>query len=93
MAAAHVLKAFEQKRFDAEFNRQYDKEIYQKMWNEFRFGRSLQRLFRHPRIINFVVKKANNNKSVQMLISSMLNDMDLKRELVKPGFYFRLFFT
>jgi geranylgeranyl reductase family protein len=93
VAAAHVLKAFEQKRFDAEFNRQYDKEIYQKMWNEFRFGRSLQRLFRHPSIINFVVKKANNNKSVQMLISSMLNDMDLKKELVKPGFYFRLFFT
>lgn len=93
VAAAHVLKAFEQKRFDAEFNRRYDKEIYHKMWNEFRFGHSLQRLFRHPRLINFVVKKANNNKSVQMLISSMLNDMDLKKELVKPGFYFRLFFT
>lgn len=93
LAAAHVLKAFREKRFDAEFNRQYDKEIYQKMWNEFRFGHSLQKLFRHPRIINFVVKKAINNKSVQMLISSMLNDLDVKRELVKPGFYFRLFFT
>ena len=45
VAAAHVLKAFEQKRFDAEFNRRYDKEIYAKMWNEFRFGRTLQKLF------------------------------------------------
>lgn len=93
VAAAHVLKAFEQQKFDAAFNRGYDKEIYYKMWNEFKFSHTLQKLFRYPRIINFVVKKANNNKSVQMLISSMLNDMNLKKELIKPSFYFRLFFT
>ncbi|HEU5051823.1 MAG TPA: geranylgeranyl reductase family protein [Hanamia sp.] len=93
VAAEHVLKAFEKNRFDASFNLEYDKEIYHRMWNEFRIGRSLQRMFRYPRMINFVVKKANNNKSVQMLISSMLNNIDLKKELVKPGFYFRLLFT
>ena len=63
------------------------------MWNEFRFGHTLQKLFRYPAIINFVVRKANNNKSFQTLLSSMLNNMDLKKELVKPSFYFRLFFT
>ncbi len=93
VAAAHVLKAFEQQKFDAEFNLRYDKEIYYKMWKEFKFSHTLQKLFRHPRIINFVVKKANNNRSVQMLLSSMLNNMDLKKELIKPSFYFRLFFT
>ena len=93
VAASHVLKAFEQQQFDEEFNLRYDKEIYYKMWNEFKFSYTLQKLFRYPRMINFVVKKANKNKSVQMLISSMLNDMDLKKELVKPSFYFRLFFT
>ena len=93
VAASHVLDSFQKRRFDAEFNHAYDKEIYYKMWNEFKFSHTLQKLFRHPRIINFVVKKANKNTSVQMLISSMLNDMDLKRELVKPSFYFKLFFT
>jgi hypothetical protein len=39
------------------------------------------------------VKKANKNKSVQLLLSSMLNNIDMKKELVKPSFYFRLFFT
>lgn len=92
-AAAHVIKAFEQKQFDAAFNHRYDKLIYSKMWNELRFGSALQKLARYPSIINFVVKKANNNKSVQTLISSMLNDMDLKKQLIKPSFYFRLFFT
>ena len=93
VAAGHVIKVFEQQKFNAEFNLSYDKEIYFKMWNEFKFSHTLQKLFRHPRMINFVVKKANNNKSIQTLISSMLNDMDLKKELVKPSFYFRLFFT
>ncbi len=93
IAAGHVLKAFEQASFDAGFNMQYDKEIYYKMWTEFRFGHSMQMLFRHPRIINFVVKKANKNKSVQTLLSSMLNNFDLKKELVRPSFYFKLFFT
>ncbi|MDQ6890141.1 MAG: geranylgeranyl reductase family protein [Bacteroidota bacterium] len=93
IAASHVLKGIERNSFDADFNCQYDKEIYHKMWNEFRIGHSMQKLFRHPSVINFVVKKANNNKSVQMLLSSMLNNLDMKKELVKPSFYFRLFFT
>ncbi|HEY5393604.1 MAG TPA: geranylgeranyl reductase family protein [Hanamia sp.] len=93
IAATHVINSFRESKFDATFNASYDKEIYQKMWNEFRFGHTLQKLFRYPAIINFVVRKANNNKSVQTLLSSMLNNMDLKKELVKPSFYFRLFFT
>lgn len=93
IAAAHTLVAFDQNKFDAAFNMAYDKKIYEKMWNEFRFGNTLQKLFRYPSLINFVVKKANNNRSVQMLLSSMLNNMDLKKELAKPSFYFRLFFT
>ncbi|MEO5908240.1 MAG: geranylgeranyl reductase family protein [Ginsengibacter sp.] len=93
VAAAHVLKAIKENRFDADFNARYDKEIYSKMWNEFRFSHSLQRLFRYPAIINFVVKKANKNKSVQLLLSSMLNNEALKKELIKPSFYFKLFFS
>lgn len=93
IAASHAIKAIKENRFDADFNQQYDKEIYFKMWNEFKFGYSLQKLFRHPTLINFVAKKANKNKSVQLLLSSMLNDIDLKKELAKPSFYFKLFFT
>jgi len=93
IAASHTLKAIKENNFSASFNKQYDKELYHKMWNEFRFGHSMQKLFRHPRMINFVIKKANNNKSVQMLLSSMLNNLDMKKELIKPSFYFKLLFT
>ncbi|HEY5464171.1 MAG TPA: geranylgeranyl reductase family protein [Hanamia sp.] len=93
IAAAHVQKAFEQNKFNSDFNQLYDKEIYNKMWKEFRLSHTLQKLFRYPSMINFVAKKANNNESVQMLLSSMLNDIDMKKELVRPSFYFKLFFT
>ncbi len=93
IAASHTLKAMKENNFSAGFNQQYDKELYHKMWNEFRFGHSMQKLFRHPRMINFVIKKANNNKSVQLLLSSMLNNLDMKKELIKPSFYFKLLFT
>ena len=92
IAASHVLKAIKQNSFGADFNKQYDKEVYDKMWKEFRLSHSMQKLFRYPSIINFVVKKANKNKSVQLLLTSMLNNLDIKKELVKPSFYFRLLF-
>lgn len=93
VAAEHVLKATKKGAYDASFNKAYDKEIYHKMWNELRLGHSLQMLLKYPRIFNFVVKKANKNKSVQLLLSSMLNNVDIKKELVKPMFYFKLFFS
>jgi len=92
IAANHVLKAIKENSFGVDFNKQYDKEIYDKMWSEFRLNHSLQKLFRYPAIINFVVKKANKSKSVQLLLTSMLNNLDIKKELVKPSFYFRLLF-
>ena len=93
IAAAHVQKAFEQDKFNADFNILYDKEIYNKMWKEFKLDHALQKLFQYPSMINFVAKKANNNQSVKTLLSSMLTDIDLKKELIKPSFYFKLFFT
>lgn len=93
VAAEHVLVSFRENRFDAKFNRSYDKEIYKRMWTELRLGRSLQMLLKYPRLFNFLVNKADKNDSVKKLITSMLDDIDLKKELTKPSFYFRLLFN
>lgn len=93
IAAEHIAKAFNQNQFSAKFNQQYDKEIYRAMWKELRISRSLQMLLNYPRIFNFVVNKANKNDSVRMLLTSMLDNVDLKRELLKPSFYIKLFFN
>jgi geranylgeranyl reductase family protein len=93
VASEHILDAFQQNKFDASFNKKYDKIIYQKMWKELRVSRSLQMLLYYPRIFNFVVKKASKNESIRKLLTSMLDDIDLKKELLKPSFYLKLFFN
>lgn len=92
IAAAHLISVFEQNRFDAKFNTLYDKEIYDKMWKELRISRSMQHLLTYPKLINFVFNKAIKNQSVRSLLTSMLYDVDIKRELLKPSFYFKLMF-
>lgn len=93
IAAAHLIKAFEQQRFDAKFNTAYDEEIYSKMWKELRIGRSMQQLLRYPKLVNFVFNKAIKNQSVRSLLTSMLGDVDIKKELLKPSFYIKLIFS
>lgn len=92
IAAAHLIKAFEQNRFDVNFNIKYDQEIYAKMWKELRISRSMQQLLKYPKLVNFVVSKAVKNKSVQHLLASMLGDVDQKKELLKLSFYIKLMF-
>ncbi len=93
IAADHIMKSFDKQRFDAKFNEQYDSVIYQKMWKELRVSRALQKMLHYPKLFNFVVKKANHNSSIKTLLTSMLSDIDLKKELIRPGFYLKLFFS
>ena len=93
IAAEHIISCFLAKRFDASYNLRYDKVIYYKMRSELRLSRGLQKLLKFPMLFNFVVRKANNNQSVKLLLTSMLDDVDLKKELVKPSFYLKLLFS
>lgn len=92
VAADHILKCFETNSFSAEFNKAYDREIYSRMWKEFRISRSLQRLCAYPRLFNFVVNKAAQSKYLTKLLTDALAEVDVKQVLTKPGFYLRLLF-
>ncbi|WP_296618679.1 NAD(P)/FAD-dependent oxidoreductase [Marivirga sp.] len=92
IASEYIIKSIENQDFTADFLRQYDKMIYHKMWNELSISRKLQKLLQYPKLFNFVVNKANKNSSIRTLLTSMLDNVDLKKELVKPGFYVKLFF-
>lgn len=92
VAAEHLLKGIEMNRFDAEFNKRYDKEIYAKMWNEFRFSRFLQKLLKYPKLFNFLLNKGNKSKSARMLLASIIDNRDFKKSLVSPSFYRKILF-
>lgn len=92
IAAEHLVLAFKKNRFDSDFNRKYDSEIYNRMGTELRIGKYLQKMMNYPKIFNFIVNKSHKNESFQMVLISMLNVVDIKKELRKPSFYFKLLF-
>ena len=93
VAADHITKCFEHKQFSASFNKAYDKEIYRRMWNEFKISRTLQNVVRYPRLFNFVIKKARQSKYLQnFLVEALANVEKKKKILYKPAFYFRMLF-
>ena len=93
VAAEHVVKCFEQNSYSASFNKAYDKEIYRRMWNEFKISRTLQRVVQYPRLFNFVIKKARQSKYLQQFLIEALAEVEKKKKiLLKPAFYFRMLF-
>ncbi|HEX8279033.1 MAG TPA: geranylgeranyl reductase, partial [Segetibacter sp.] len=93
IAAEHVIKCFEQNNFSAAFNKAYDREIYDRMWKEFKISRTLQNLVRYPILFNFVIKKARQSKYLQQfLIEALANVEKKKKILLKPAFYYRMLF-
>jgi flavin-dependent dehydrogenase len=93
VAAEHVMQCFGQKDFSAAFNKAYDKEIYRRMWNEFKISSTLQTLTSYPVLFNFVINRANNSRYLQNFLIEALASVEKKKKLLfKPGFYYRMLF-
>jgi len=93
IAADHLTRVFQEQRFDADFNKSYHKEIYARMGNEFRVSAAMKKLLRFPFLFNLMINKAAKNKSLQTFLTAMIYDLDLRKELQKPKFYFKLLFN
>jgi menaquinone-9 beta-reductase len=93
VAADHIKRCFDENNFSASFNKAYDKEIYKRMWNEFKISRTLQWLTNFPLLFNFVINRANNSKYLQNFMIEALASVEKKKKLlIKPAFYYRMFF-
>lgn len=92
VAAMHLETCFKTNDFSVNNNKAYDKEIYNRMSKEFKISRILQNLCKYPKLFNFVVNKANKNKTLHRFLTETLEDVDKKKMLTKPSFYYRLFF-
>jgi len=93
MRAAEVAqKAIQGNNFKGDFLLQYDDLVYNRMWTELKLSHTLQKLCNYPSLFNFVVNKASRNETFRQTISCMFDDMDLRKKLRKPSFYFRLLF-
>ncbi|MBX2842134.1 MAG: NAD(P)/FAD-dependent oxidoreductase [Flammeovirgaceae bacterium] len=92
-AAEHAKKCIEAKDFSAAFMKGYDKYTYNKIWKELRLSKFMQDLLNFPWLFSWVVNKAASNKTLRETISCMLTDLDVRENLKKPSFYFKLLFN
>lgn len=92
IAASHIAAAFQRQDFSASFNLEYDREVYARMWKELKLSHSLQKLCRYPFLFNLVVKKANSSPYVREFLIDSLANIEKKKSLVHPWFYWRMLF-
>ena len=91
LAAAAMKEATEQNNYSAQFLKaKYDDVVYKRLGDELKLSTTLQRLCRFPWLFNLVVNKASKSQSLQNTISCMFSDMDLRGQLSKPSFYWKI---
>jgi len=94
LAAEAIQKSIEQNNTTAPFfNTAYDDVVWKRLGDEFKISTTLQRLCNYPWLFNFVVNKAYKSPSLKNTISCMFTDMDLRDQLRKPSFYFKILFN
>jgi flavin-dependent dehydrogenase len=91
-AAEVCANALNTQDFSADHLKEYDEKVYKRLGQELSLSYKLQRLAKQPRLFNLVVNKALKNETLSRTISSMFDDMDLREELRKPSFYYKILF-
>jgi flavin-dependent dehydrogenase len=91
-AAIWAAEAVEKVDFSPEFLKNYDKAVYNRLGQELRLSRVMQRLLNFPSLFNIVANRAVSNPTLAATLSMMFMDLDLREQLRKPSFYFKLFF-
>ena len=89
MAASAALTADD---FSRESLSEYDRQLWSKIGPELRVSTRLQKIGHWPRILNFVIKKAEKNRELANLIAGMIANEVPRNRLANPLFYLRLLF-
>ncbi len=93
IAALQAKKSIEENNFSAKELKNYDQEIYKKLGGELQLSYRMQQLVNFPWLFNFIVKKSNNNQLLRDTLMCMFDDVNVRAQLKKPSFYFRLLFS
>jgi geranylgeranyl reductase family protein len=89
-AAEHIESSFAAGRFDAGFNKKYDRRIYKKLWPELRLSTWIQRLINYPRLFDWVMGRVTDHPDLQHSVIRMIDDLDERKKLMKMSFYLKL---
>ncbi len=93
VAARIIKKSLEAKNFSAAFLKQYDDELYKKLWAELKLSHYLQILSSKPWLFNFVIGKASKSRELRETITCMFENVDIRKKFTDPFFYLRILFN
>lgn len=92
-AANIAAKAIEQNDFSENILAQYGKDMQRVLGPELKMSTKLQRLASHPWLFNMLINKASKSKELRNLMTAMFAEVDVRKKLANPWFYFRLLFN
>lgn len=92
IASSVLLDCFQKNDLSGEALSAYDSRIEKRFGQEFKTTGIMQKLARHPSLINLVVGKALKNDDLKGLLSAMFTSEDVKKKLTRPAFYTGLLF-
>lgn len=90
IAAKQAATCLETDNYTAETMAAYDERVYRVLGPELNLSYKLQRLVKYPKLFNWVFKMGIKNKQLRDVISSMFYEVDLRKKLTRPSFYFKL---
>ncbi|MFN6944186.1 MAG: NAD(P)/FAD-dependent oxidoreductase [Cytophagaceae bacterium] len=91
-AAQQTMDSLAMNNFSSESLASYDDAIYRRLGKELKISANIQKLAAFPSLFNLVVNKASSNKELGDMFSCMFTDVDMRKKLKSPSFYFRLLF-
>ena len=93
VASRVIKKAVEAGDFSAAALKQYDEDLYKKLWAELKLSHYLQILTNKPGLLNFVIGKASRSKELSATLSCMFQNVDIRKKLTNPIFYLKILFN
>ncbi|MCP9237809.1 NAD(P)/FAD-dependent oxidoreductase [Lewinella sp. JB7] len=91
IAAELAEQCLRENRFDAAFLAAYDVRIERVLRTELRLSYRLQQIMQHKWITNFLTGIVAANPKLVELLCRMYTDFELRKQLVRPGFWWKLF--
>ncbi|MFZ1527552.1 MAG: geranylgeranyl reductase family protein [Ferruginibacter sp.] len=92
-AANNAAKAIEQGDFSENILAQYGEDMQRVLGPELKMSTKLQRLASYPWLFNMLINKAAKSKELRNLMTAMFAEVDVRKKLASPLFYFRLLFN
>jgi menaquinone-9 beta-reductase len=90
IAAEQAVQCLAQERFDAEFLKDYDVRVDRVLRQEMRLSYQLQRIMQWEWLTNTITTFISNNPRIIEILCRMYTDFDLRKELVRPWFWVRM---